>query len=366
MAASTRLRVKDVGGMNFGSGTILESRVGRTLILTCGHIFRQLGEDGIVEVDVFISGQKPVTYVGKVITFDLETDIGLVAIPTSQRIAAIPLASIDKPLQVGDSLVSIGCGGGDLPSRENVEVTAINKYTGAANIECTGLPVQGRSGGGLFHNKELVGVCIAADPKDHRGVFTALGPVYEILEKVGFGHLLPVGRPAEAPVVATAAADVPAPTMPAAPPMFAESGALPGEVDLGSAIAEAEFANGTSGNSPGNGANDLQQVLGQAPDSEVICIVRPKNPQIPSRVVIIHEASPKLISYLLDSVGNLPANPGSMNDLFSRSSGLVPTTAVESSAPSPFATNSFAASPFSPVETLPASTARPLRPTSPR
>ncbi len=362
MQASTRLRVKDAGGMNFGSGTVIESRVGRTVILTCGHIFRQLGEDGIVEVDVFVRGQqKPITFVGKVIQFDLETDIGLVAIPTSQRIAATPLASIDKPLQVGDSLLSIGCGGGDLPTREAVEVTAVNKYTGPENIECTGEPVQGRSGGGLFRGKELIGVCIAADPKDRRGVFTALGPIYAFVENCGFGHLLPVGRPAEAAVVA-AAPQTEAPVAPKTASPFEQAGALPGEIDLGAAVAEAALTG--TGNGDGNtndaSAAELQSVLGQAPDSEVICIVRPKNPQIPSRVVIIHQASPKLIGYLLDSVGGLPSKSGSMNDAFNRTNGLVPTTAVESVSSSPFA----------PVETLPVRRAtpvpKPFRPTSPR
>lgn len=367
MQASTRLRVKDAGGMNFGSGTIIESRVGRTVILTCGHIFRQLGTDGIVEVDVFLRGQKkPITYVGKVIQFDLETDIGLVAIPTSQRLSATPLASIDQPLVVGDSLLSIGCGGGDLPTREAVEVTAVNKYTGPENIECTGEPIQGRSGGGLFRGKELVGVCIAADPKDRRGVFTALGPIYTLVEKCGFGHLLPVGRPAEAPVVAATSPSLDQ-VVPEVVSPFDQAGALPGEIDLGAAVAEAAQStpSGETGVTQTASAADLQQVLGQAPDSEVICIVRPKNPQIPSRVVIIHEASPKLIGYLLDSFGGLPSKPGSLNDVFTRTNGLVPTTAVETLAPSPFAAGSSAPS-QSPTFQAMTPAPKPHRPTSPR
>lgn len=367
MQASTRLRVKDAGGMNFGSGTIIESRVGRTVILTCGHIFRQLGAEGIVEVDVFLRGQKkPITYVGKVIQFDLETDIGLVAIPTSQRVSATPLASIDQPLLVGDSLFSIGCGGGDLPTREAVEVTAVNKYTGPENIECTGEPIQGRSGGGLFRGKELVGVCIAADPKDRRGVFTALGPIYSLIEKCGFGHLLPVGRPAEAPVVAATsqALDqvVPEVTSP-----FDQAGSLPGEIDLGAAFVEAAQSSPSAETRATQTASaaDLQSVLGQAPDSEVICIVRPKNPQIPSRVVIIHEASPKLIGYLLDSFGGLPSKPNSLNDVFNRTNGLVPTTAVETLAPSPFSAGSSAPA-QSPAFQAVAPAPKPHRPTSPR
>ncbi|MDZ4687441.1 MAG: thioredoxin domain-containing protein, partial [Planctomycetaceae bacterium] len=77
MLASTRLRVKDKTGVNYGSGTIIHSRVGRTLILTCGHIFRGMDQSGTIEVDVFGRNRQPQTYVGKVLHYDLEADVRL-------------------------------------------------------------------------------------------------------------------------------------------------------------------------------------------------------------------------------------------------------------------------------------------------
>lgn len=364
--ASTRLRVKDPSGMNFGSGTIIESRIGRTLILTCGHIFRHLGENGVIEVDVFLKGRPPVTYVGKVVHFNAEADVGLVAIPTTERLPVIALASIDKPVQVGDSVLSIGCSGGEIPTRETIEVTSVNKYTGPDNIECTGFPPQGRSGGGLFRQNELVGVCIAADPKDRRGVYTGLTPIYELLELTGFGHLLPVGRPVIAAEVAAA------PVVPAAAALPVETPADTAVSPFSSEFAGAEALDSASvgqvpvsmgpaavAATPVAEPGELQHVLQQAPDAEVICIVRPRNPQIPSRVVIIHEASPKLVGYLIDSTADLAGTIPPVKVAEPPANTLIPTTAVGAAWQDPF-------DPIATSRDDGQSYRKPLRPKSPR
>lgn len=363
LQASTRLRVKDPSGMNFGSGTILESRIGRTLILTCGHIFRHLGENGVIEVDVFVKGRPPITYVGKVVHFNAEADVGLVAIPTTERLPVIALASIDKPVQVGDSVLSIGCSGGEIPSRETIEVTSVNKYTGPDNIECTGFPPQGRSGGGLFRQNELVGVCIAADPKDRRGVYTGLTPVYELLELTGFGHLLPVGRPVIAAEVAEAPA---APAQPVETPVGTAASPFHSEFEgaaavENSSVAQAPINLGPAAvpTTPTAAPGELHHVLQQAPDAEVICIVRPRNPQIPSRVVIIHEASPKLVGYLIDSTTDLAGTRPPVKVAEPPANTLIPTAAVESAWQDPF-------DPIATSRDDGQSYRKPLRPKSPR
>jgi thiol-disulfide isomerase/thioredoxin len=342
LQASTRLRVKDQTGVNYGSGTVIHSRAGRTLILTCGHIFRGMDANGVVEVDVFDRSLKPQTFVGRVLNYDLESDVGLVVIPTSEPLPAIPLASIDRPLTRGAEVLSIGCGGGELPSREQIAVTAINKYDGPDTIECTGYPVLGRSGGGLFRGNELVGVCIAADPKDRRGVYTALTPVYELLEQAGCGHLLPVGQPAVAPDVAAA----PAPKS-ASPPAAPEDSLVAAALAAGLTDAQA--------------ADELQTVFAGSPDAEVICIVRPRDPRIPSRTVIIHQASPKLVGYLLDSV-DVPAASSPPANVLAQTDALIPTTAQERS---PFSEGRElgAAAPLAPLSRP---LGEPTRPLSPR
>lgn len=305
MLASTQLRVKDRTGVNYGSGTVIYSRIGRTLVLTCGHIFRNTDESRVVEVDVF-RNRKPQTFVGKVLHYDLTADIGVVAIPTQEVLPAIPLASLDQRLAKGEPLVSIGCNGVETPSREEIAVSALNFYEGPDSVQCTGCPVQGRSGGGLFRGNELVGVCIAADPTEKRGVYTALSPIYDLMEKAGCGQILPVGQPA-----AVAAA-------PKATPV-STSVAAPAAKDMESAFAAAAQAAGVT---TAQAADDLQSAFASSPDAEVICIVRPRDPKAASRTVIIHQATPKLVGYLLDSL-DTPSPP--VNTV-AQTSSLIPTT----------------------------------------
>jgi thiol-disulfide isomerase/thioredoxin len=319
MAASVRLRVKDRGGVNFGSGTVIDSRVGRTLVLTCGHLFRDLKSGAVVEVDVFDRSSKPETFVGQIVDVDLNADLGLVAIPTKTALTTAPLGTINRALAVGDKMLSIGCGGGDAPAREPLEITAINKYKGPDNLECTGVPVRGRSGGGLFRDRELMGVCFAADPNEKRGVYCGLKPIYELLEKAGFSHLLPVGRPETAPAIARS--PKPAPKAQSESPP-ASAPAVPSVEPIEAVFAQARESTGVATTAPA--AESLAEALQQSPDAEVICIVRPKNSSAPSRVVIVHQASPKLLSYLLDSMGPTVAGPGRKPDTLIQTSATTP------------------------------------------
>lgn len=299
MPSTVRLRVRDSAGQNFGTGTIIDSRPGQTLILTCGHLFRQAstGQQVGVEVDLFPQGGKVETLVGQVVAYDLEADVGLVGVPSQQPLPTAPLAGPRQPLQVGESLVNIGCSLGADPTRESVKSTALNKFQGPDNIECTGLPVQGRSGGGLFReNGELVGICILADDKGRRGIYAALNPVYALLQKQNLAHLIPRGAaesenaPA-APGIVELAQDSPSAARPQENPLSHDP------------VAEALLRSATSS---GGGATGPS--LAEARDAEVICIVRPKDPLVPSRVIIVNEASPRLLNYLLDDSGSSMAH----------------------------------------------------------
>lgn len=190
LASSTRIRVKDEDGINFGSGTVIDSRPGRTVILTCGHIFRELKKDSTIEVDIFDAGRSE-SYVGTLIDFDSEADVGLIAIPTSNEIPRVQVAAREEAARKGQHVTSIGCGGGESPTEQKLNVTALNRYLGPDNIECTGVPIQGRSGGGLFNaDGRVIGVCIAADPKEQRGLYSGLQCIHDLLKKTGFAHLI--------------------------------------------------------------------------------------------------------------------------------------------------------------------------------
>jgi hypothetical protein len=67
----------------------------------------------------------------------------------------------------------------------------MNRYLGAPNIETSGAPVQGRSGGGLFNDQgELVGVCYAADGQLDEGLYCGTEVLYEQISKLGLERLI--------------------------------------------------------------------------------------------------------------------------------------------------------------------------------
>jgi thiol-disulfide isomerase/thioredoxin len=292
--ASVRIRVADESGSNFGSGTIIDSRVGRTAILTCGHIFRPHKTNGkesavpkSVEVDIFLPNGQSVTYVGKVVDYDLDGDVGLVTIPTAGILPMTPLAPLNEAPAVNAPLMSIGCGGGENPSAEPVRATALNRYDGPDNIECTGVPMQGRSGGGLFDDHgQLVGVCIAADQEGRRGLYAGMPPIQQLLARAGLKHVLPP-TPSDETVVADETAD--------SPPVAARDQSSPAELDA--ALEEFQEAVLADGKTPT--AEELSELLDAAPDAEVICIVRSKEGK--NRMVILNQPSTKFVSYLLDA-----------------------------------------------------------------
>lgn len=281
LSSSVRVRIEGMDGVNFGSGTIIRSQPGRTVILTCGHIFRELKPNAKIEVDIF-DGTQTETFVGKTIGYDLEGDVGLLSIATDTALAASPIAGLLDEVRVRQGVYSIGCGGGDPPSREDVFVTALNRYLGPDNIECTGQPLQGRSGGGLFNNEgDVVGVCVAVDPRDKRGLYAGLQVIHELLAKHELADLIPESPLPQDPVIAKAAGESVPNKRELAPPTK-------------TAVAKGRDVSLPVGlNTPG--------------EAEVICIVRPLNqPKSASQVVIINRASSRFVSYLTDELNDQP------------------------------------------------------------
>jgi len=206
MASSTRICVKNrKNGSNLGSGTIISSEIGQTYILTCGHVFRDYeSETSVIEVDFFVDPKEaPVTFVGKLVKSDLKADVGLISIPTDTPLPVSPIAPADFRIQTRDSVLSIGCAGGEVPTEQQLAVTRINRYSGPHNIECTGVPEQGRSGGGLFSpDGYVIGVCTAADKRDQRGIYAGYQAVHQLLSQVGLTHLYLNGKNTDLPTLA--------------------------------------------------------------------------------------------------------------------------------------------------------------------
>mgnify|MGYP003630038110 FL=1 len=297
-ASTVRIRVKDRKGMDLGSGTIIHSAVGRTLIVTCSHIFSELKNDSLIEVDVF-QGDKHDTYVGTLVRYNLEADVGLISIPTSNAVPAAKVAGIEYQVKAGDVVASIGCNGGEFPTLEKIQVTELNRFLGPDNIECTGMPVQGRSGGGLFDRSgRLVGVCFAVDKEDKRGLYAGLPVIHKLLDDSQLTALYKQTEIREsAPETKLAMAD-----------FREEMRPEPNQELLDEFLERAMPSQSVTAPTTGNpDLSQLQAALDQAGEAEVVCIIRPLNkPQSASRVVIINKASSKFVSYLSGEVSNQP------------------------------------------------------------
>jgi len=302
-ATNARLRVRIGDKFNLGSGTIIESKPGRTLIMTCGHIFRGIAEDSKIAVDL-APWDRPRTFVGTLIRHDLDADVGLVSISTDAAIPVVPVARRAAAPKVGEQMVCVGCSGGQAPTREQIRITAIDKYEGASTIECEGLPVQGRSGGGLFDTQgRLVGVCINADPAAQRGIYAGLAAIHDLLTQSNFAYLyqdnetrVAAAETSAAPKSAPRESAVSAAELERSDPFpsrdrghafeTASAQTQPAAAESGRDIA---FSGGTGG----------RPVDVSADDAEVVVIIRQKGkPESANRVILIHEASPKFFQYL--------------------------------------------------------------------
>jgi hypothetical protein len=198
LAASVRLRIEDADGHSCGTGTIIGSRPGEALVLTCGHIFRDSQGKGRIEVDLF--GPHPASRVpGRLVGYDLTRDVGLVLIQTSLPVSAARVAPPGHTIRPGQLVASVGCNNGDAPTVQWSEVISLDRFLGPPNVEVAGQPIVGRSGGGLFSADGLViGVCNAADPGQHEGLFAALGSIQGQLDDLGLAGLYAPSRPTAA------------------------------------------------------------------------------------------------------------------------------------------------------------------------
>jgi S1-C subfamily serine protease len=298
LAASVRLNLHSPKGILQGSGTIIDSRIGRTLVLTAGAPFNQLPPGSKIEVELPGDG-KGRKYVAKLVKADLEADVALIEFPTDQPLPRVTIAAAGKAPQLGERVACIGGASGVKITRNSDRITALNKYVGPDTIECQGVPEPGRCGGGLFNlSDELVGVCIAVseDPttkKPMGGMYCGLKPIHDLLRGQNLASLFespvaPAGKPND--LVALAETELgPARPMPAVEPAVAA-------VEAADPLLSAFEKNPIAGARPISAVSAPE--TGIDDDQEVIVIIRSKKTSATSRVIHIHKASPKLKALL--------------------------------------------------------------------
>jgi hypothetical protein len=205
-------------------------------------------------------------------------------------------------------------------------VTALDKFLGPANVEVSGLPVQGRSGGGLFTADGLViGVCNAAVPDNNEGLYAALASIHAELDEaeLPFVYRQPAqmagsGDPRQAPAEdprptrepgGTALAVSDPPSMPKKMPPPSDLLRLteaPGQPATPPVAAPAD-------NSPPLSPDEqaaLEEIQRRkAEGAELICIIRSRtDPLRRSEVIVLDRVSPGFLKQLTTDPPHVPAD----------------------------------------------------------
>lgn len=270
MRRSVRIVVEEPKGRSYGTGTVIQSVPGETLVLTCGHLFEGPARKGKMTVEFFGSSE-PVRLAGELVARDADADLSIFRVVTSQVFPIAPVASKAFVPAPGQSALSVGCDNGKYPTSRHMRITAVNRYLGAPTIECSGEPVEGRSGGGLFNQSgELIGVCSAREPSEHRGIYGGLAAVHTLLDRQGLASIYQRKTLDESRVVTAGLNERRTGPL-----------ALPSPEELGIKVGGDVVA------PPG------------IEDAEVVLVIRSvTDPKAPARVVLLNRASPEFLSIL--------------------------------------------------------------------
>lgn len=321
ISSTVRLRIEDAAGHSCGSGTIIDTRNGKALILTCGHLFRDSQGKGRIEVDLFGPGAAQ-GLPGRLLHYDLEKDLGLLSIRTAGPVRAARIAPRAYQVTKGAKVVSVGCNNGNPPTARQSHVTAIDKFLGPSNIVASGLPVQGRSGGGLFSaDGLLIGVCNAAVPTDNEGLYAALATIHSELNQTELSFvaspspdrpetqaMVAGGEPPAMPKRMPPPSDLLRLTEGPREPTPAATREIPGTGGTG--LPRATPGEPVPGPEAGAGSQptelrpdekaaleEIQRKAGEG--AELICIVRPRsNPQARSEIFVLDRVSPAFLQRL--------------------------------------------------------------------
>lgn len=281
-AATVRIRVDEENTTAYGTGTVIDVHGDEALVLTCGHLFREMKPHSQLTIDLFAGRSQPLNIPAQLIDFKAnagDEDIGLISFRLPFAIEPVPILPQAESLTVRQPAFSFGCDHGENPTRRDTQLKSINRYLGAPNVEIAGAPAVGRSGGGLFdHHGRLIGVCNAADAAGDEGIYAAAGIVYSQIERLGLTHLFNENPPTQsAPIQLASSPTTSNPVAPAAGQSLLPFSSTPGK--LASGRSQVSVAPAVATASP-----------------QLTCIVRDTNGQ--ERVVTVDTPS----SDLLDAI----------------------------------------------------------------
>lgn len=195
-----RPTVKLRKGNSCGTGSLIASQAGETLILTAAHVVEGPGEL-LVELHRYNVGLErnepgvgwPKTYTAEVVQADKEADVALVSLFGVRRLPHLAaLAEKTAVVKPGQHVVSVGIDRGErLQSWETRVQGQVQLNRGGEGkvqpfLVTEKAPEHGRSGGGLFRDDgRLVGVCVGRIELDNQpavGLFASLESVRRLLK----------------------------------------------------------------------------------------------------------------------------------------------------------------------------------------
>ncbi len=291
--ATVRIRIDEPSSLSFGTGTIINVHGQQALVLTCGHLFRDVTPGAKVSVDLYVNGQ-PMNLPAQVVSFNAkEYDVGLIEFRSPVPISPVTVAPLSAAPKVGDRAFSFGCDKGADPTRRDTQVKRLNRFLGPANVEIHGAPVVGRSGGGLFDAQgRLIGVCNAADEDDDEGIYAALPVIHQHLAALKLEGLM-----AEQPASPANAVQLAASATPLS--IQAPGRAIAGQVAPASQVSPAAHESGQPGYWPDEPSKVAAVASSAASASRVQCIIHDAKGQ--QSLVTIDRPSDELIALLRQS-----------------------------------------------------------------
>ena len=213
------------------------------------------------------------------------------------EVRPVRIAPEGTQIPPGTAVTTVGCNRGENPSAIESRVTANNRYQGPPNTEVAGAPVEGRSGGGLFNDAgQLVGVCFAADHEEDEGLYAGLKSVHELLDSRQLSDvyqgsspsMTTAGQTEVRPALRTAGTFSVRGQQPQLPSHPLES--APSSSQTGGVLSLSEQA-------------ALEEIRQRGTDSEVICIIRPRDPGGKSEVITLPNASGAFVEALTKEPG---------------------------------------------------------------
>ncbi len=291
LAATVKIKVEDAEGISYATGTVIHSHGNESLVVTCGHVFRESKGAGDISVEYGFADKSVAVGSGDLIFYDADArDIALLVLNTNgDPVPAVEIASKRTTVDIGNDAFSIGCDHGKNPTIRHTRIKNRAAYDGAIKYDIYGRPVDGRSGGGLFNDDgELIGVCNAAVVDFDEGIYTALDTIHWQLQHTNLAHLFEQPRP-ESSLAANFVSSpkpspkpIPEPIVARPKPEFPKSiSRSPGRTSLVSLRGD--------GTSNGNSVDS---------DKEVLIIIRSKDDSIAAKTITLSNPSHRLIDYL--------------------------------------------------------------------